>query len=71
MKDVEAIIARLQSRVAALAETKPDTALVMEAVAFLLARDETVNRMAESFMQQSIEKALKKPGSGRPARPVK
>lgn len=67
----EALIARLQSRAAALAESKPDTALMMEAVAFLLARDETLNQMAEAFMQQSIEKALKKPGKGRPARPVK
>lgn len=65
------LIERLRARAAALAETKPDTALVMEAMAYLLARDATVNRLAEAFMEQSIERAIRgRKMAAKPARPV-
>jgi len=70
--NVATLIDRLHTRATALAQEKPDTALVMEAMAHILARDATVNRLAEAFMERSIERALgHKKMAAKPARPMK
>ncbi|MCK9355593.1 MAG: hypothetical protein M0R22_00360 [Dehalococcoidia bacterium] len=66
------LISRLKSRAYTLEQEKPDTALVMEAMAHILAQDATVNRLAAAFMERSIERALgHKKMTAKPARPVK